>query len=328
MTAYCTYFDSGYLSRGLALIGSLREHGDDSPIWVLALDDEVPRRIAEMHLDDVQVIRVHEMEAAFPRLAGVRAERTRMEYYFTMTPLLIAYVMDHSPAGTAVAYLDADMWFFSEPAAVWEVLGAGSVGIIEHRYPPRLARRLAQYGTYNVGWVGFRNDEPGRACLAWWGEQTIEWCRDTPADGKYADQGYLDEFPRRFEGVVVLQHLGADAAPWNSSRWSWTTNEQGVRVDGDPLLFFHFHGLRRVSGWWVSSQLGYAAPMGRVLRDHVYTPYVRALERWDALLPPAPKVARRGVGLRGRLFALQRATLTALSVLTRNAVRATASRQG
>ena len=37
--AYCTYFDSGYLSRGLALIESLRSHGDDSPVWVLALDD-------------------------------------------------------------------------------------------------------------------------------------------------------------------------------------------------------------------------------------------------------------------------------------------------
>ncbi|MEO6115867.1 MAG: hypothetical protein ABIP33_05735 [Pseudolysinimonas sp.] len=319
--AYCTYFDSGYLSRALALIESLRSHGDDGTVWVMALDDEVPRRLAELALPGVEVITVAELESEIPELAALKATRTRMEYYFTCTPLLVRHVMARSAPGTAVAYLDADLFFFGSPESVFAEMGSGSVGIIEHRYPAGVARRLAKYGRFNVGWVGFADDEHGRACLDWWGERTLEWCSDTPEDGKYADQGYLDSFPQLFDGVSILKPVGMDAAPWNSRRWRWTMSSDSVRVGGDPLVFFHFHGLRRVGSWWITAQLLYGAPAGRVLRDKVYQPYVRCLERWEARLGAAARPAARGTGLRGLLFRAQKSALTVLSIGTGNAVR-------
>ena len=321
-TAYATYFDSGYLSRGLALIESLREHGDASPVWIMALDDQVPALVAAAGLPDVTVIGVEAIEEEVPGLSALKGERTRMEYYFTTTPLLIAYVMRHSPAGTDVAYLDADLVFTADPALVWEALGDGSVGIIEHRYPPRLARRLAKYGRYNVGWVGFRDDDRGRTVLDWWGEQTLAWCGDTPTNGKYADQGYLDEFPTRFDGVTVIPDLGMDAAPWNSARWTWRAEGDTVTVDGEPLVFFHMHALRRVGRWWMTAQLQYGAPAGRVLRERVYTPYVRRLEAWEARIPVPARPAKRGVGLRGIAFRAVQRALHLVGIVTGNAVRA------
>lgn len=320
-TAYCTYFDSGYLTRALALIESLREHGDHSPVWVMALDDEVPRRLAELAVPGVEVITVGDLEAEIPSLAPLKASRTRMEYYFTCTPLLIRHVMGRSPAGTAVAYLDADLFYFGDPRSVFAAIGDGSIGIIEHRYPRRLERRLAKYGRFNVGWVGFTDDARARACLDWWGERTIEWCSDTPVDGKYADQGYLDRFPELFDGVSVLRPVGMDAAPWNSRRWRWARDNGEVTVDDAPLVFFHFHGLRRVGRWWVTSQLVYGAPMGRILRDWVYRPYLTVLDHWDARLGLAAKAAARGAGLRGSLFRAQKAVLALVSIATGNAVR-------
>jgi hypothetical protein len=319
--AYCTYFDSGYLSRALALFESLRSHGDDATVWVMALDDEVPRRLAELALPGVEVLTVADLESEVAGLAPLKAERTRMEYYFTCTPLLVRHVMRRSPAGTSVAYLDADLFYFASPQSVFDEMGSSSVGIIEHRYPARLARRLAKYGRFNVGWVGFTDDERGRACLDWWGERTLEWCSDTPEDGKYADQGYLDSFPELFEGVAILEPVGMDAAPWNSRRWPWSRSGDGVRVGDDPLVFFHFHGLRRVGSWWITAQLLYGAPAGRVLRDAVYRPYVRCLERWDARLDIAARPAARGTGLRGVLFRVQKTALAVLSIGTGNAVR-------
>jgi hypothetical protein len=320
--AYCTYFDAGYLSRGLALIDSLRAHGDDGTVWVMALDDIVPQRLAELAIPGVEVITVEALEQTVPGLAGLRSERSRMEYYFTCTPLLVRYVMDQSPRGTSVAYLDADLWFFGDPGSVFAAMGGGSVGIIEHRYPPRLERRLAKYGRFNVGWVGFADDSDGRACLDWWGERTLEWCSDIPVDGKYADQGYLDRFPELFDGVTILPSPGMNLAPWNTARSRVTGAPADVRVDGEPLVFFHFHGLRHVRRWWVTSQLVYGAAMGAVLRDAVYAPYVRALEGWETRLPAADRPASRGVGLRGALFRLQKAALDRISVITGNAVRA------
>lgn len=320
--AYCTYFDRGYLTRGLALIASLRAHGDDSDVWVLALDTGVEEEFARLRLPGVHVVSVSALETSDPELLAVKAARSRMEYYFTCTPLLVRYVMNASPAGTAVAYLDADLWYFDDPGSVFDAMGDGSIGIIEHRYPPRLAARLAKYGRFNVGWVGFADDERGRACLDWWGARTLEWCSDTPEDGKYADQGYLDRFPELFEGVSILPSLGMDLAPWNTARFHITAHGDEVSVDGDRLVFFHFHGLRRVGRWWVTSQLVYGAGMGAVLRDRVYAPYARALERAAATTAPVPAPAARGTGVRGVLFRTQKTVLSAVSIVSGNAVRA------
>lgn len=323
---YCTYFDSGYLSRGLALIHSLREHGDDSSVWVLTLDEAAHDYLVEAALPGVVPITVAELEAAVPELPPLKAERSHMEYYFTMTPLLVRHVMDAHPEPTLVAYLDADLFFFRDPGEVVAALGEGSVGIIEHRYRARLARRLAKYGRFNVGWVGFRSDEDGRRCLQWWGESTLAWCGDHPSEGRYADQGYLDRFPE-FAGVRILPSSGFNLAPWNTAGRRVETDGSGLTIDGDSLVFFHFHGVKRTPLWWMTSQLVYGAPLSPALRDGVYVPYLRRLERFDALVAasahaPRPATASRGVGLRGLLFRAQRAVLAIVNVLTGNAIRA------
>ena len=67
---------------------------------------------------------------------------------------------------------------------------------------------LEQFGRFNVGMVSFRNDVAGLACLSRWREKCIEWCYDRVEDGKFADQGYLDDWPTEHEGVVVLDMQG------------------------------------------------------------------------------------------------------------------------
>jgi hypothetical protein len=324
--AYCSYFDSGYLSRGLALIDSLRTQGDESPVWIMTLDDASKVYLDDAALPDVHTVTVGELESAVPALSPLASQRSRMEYYFTCTPLLVRYVMDRYPdVATSVIYLDSDLYFFDDPGLALDAMGAGSIGIIEHRYPTRLAKRLAKYGRFNVGWVGFAADDRGRKCLDWWASSTLEWCSDVPSDGKYADQGYLDQFPELFDGVAILEPVGLNLAPWNSPRFEIGLAGDAVTVDRDPLVFFHFHGLKRSKGWWITAQLVYGASMGRVLRDHVYLPYLRRLEAVGDLVAASPLiphtvVAKRGTGLRGVLFRAQKTALSVLSILTGNAI--------
>jgi hypothetical protein len=323
--AYCTYFDSGYLSRGLALIESLRQHGDDSPVWVLTLDEAAKTYLDEASLPGVFTLAVGDIEAAEPLLTPLKAIRSRMEYIFTTTPLLMRWVTNRQEDDSAVViYLDSDLFFFDDPALVLTALGDGSVGIIEHKYPARVAARLAKYGRFNVGWVGIRADRSGRECLDWWAASTLAWCYDRPEDGKYADQGYLDQFPDRFQNVVVLPSRGFNLAPWNTAGHSVSASGEKVLVDHtDRLVFFHFHGLRRVGNWYVSSQLVYGAQMGRVLRERVYGPYVHALDLMDSLVVGSlgtPVAHKRGNGLRGAVSRARKSALDRLSILTRNAV--------
>ena len=329
---YCTYFDSGYLTRGLALIGSLREHGDDSEVWILALDEATREYFATAALPGVHVLVMSDIEESEPALLPLKAERSRMEYIFTTTPLLMRWIChNQTDPNTVMIYLDADLFFFDSPLLVVEALGGGAVGIIEHKYPAAVAPRLAKYGRFNVGWVGIRGTAEGRECLDWWASSTLAWCLDRPEDGKYADQGYLDWFPQKFSGVVVLPSKGFNLAPWNTAGHTLDVEDGRVVVDGtDPLVFFHFHGLRKVGRRYVSSQLVYGSHLGAVLKHDVYAPYVRALEaaeRRVAGILARPAAHKRGNGIRGVASRARKLALDRLTILTGNAISvATAER--
>jgi hypothetical protein len=181
-----------------------------------------------------------------------------------------------------------------------------------------------------VGWVGFRDDAHGRAVLDWYATQGLDWCSDTPADGRYADQGYLNWFPD-FDGVRVLPEAGFNLAPWNTGRHSITvtrdvtTQIYEVQVDGHPLVFFHAHGVRKVRNRYITAQLVYGASASRTLMREIYRPYIAHLESNERLLQrqqvATTPVAPRGVGLRGVLSRLRKFALNSVSTLTGNSVR-------
>lgn len=209
---YCTYFDGRYLARGRAMIRSLREVGEPAPVLVLALDSDAASGVAD--LEGVTVITVAQLETAYPTLTSVRATRSDMEYIFTLTPWLTLHALTLVPSGSWATYLDADLYFFSDVQPVYDELAHASVGIVPHRFSRGQRWRL-KYGTYNVGWVSFRRDPAGLACLEWWADRCHEWCHDTPTAGRFADQGYLDRFADVTPSVAVVTNAGVDLAPWN-----------------------------------------------------------------------------------------------------------------
>ncbi len=324
---YCSYVDLRYLPRLVALVESIRKFDSTSSIFVLCLDGDTLEHCDRILGESVTTLSLEDLEEAFPELRVAKANRTSMEYVFTLTPFLIRWVMEHSNNGNPAIYLDADLYFFESPDGVLEELGSSEVGIIPHNYPAEMAQSLRKYGLYNVGWVGFRNSESARLCLGWWASQCLEWCGDEPLDGKYADQGYLDQFPNLFEGVKVLENRGFNLAPWNTSGQVIDVDPQGrLRLgDGTQLTFFHFHGLKRFGKWMVTSQLNYKSPSTKPLIEHVYKPYLRALQKAEKALKAttsgrSTKQLVRGKGLRKWARTLSGKLLMVASVLTRNAV--------
>lgn len=279
MRHYCTYFDSNYLPYGLALLESLRRHAGSFALHVLCLDDAAYDYLDKGRLDGVRPFRLRDLEAWDPELLAAKATRSRVEYFFTCTPDLVRYVMARGEDIADVTYLDADLFFFSDPAPIFTEIGSGSVGIIAHRFPADQAH-LAKYGVYNVGFLFFRNDGEGRRCLEWWRDRCLEWCYDRVEDGRFADQKYLDRWPELFRGVVVIQHPGAGLAPWNQSAYPISGDGGTIRVAGQPLIFYHFHGLRLIFGvLWKHGVANYGGRMSAVLKSGIYVPYIHELRR-------------------------------------------------
>lgn len=275
---YCTYFDHNYLSRGLALYHSLQRHAAGSRLWVLCLSEACHRVLSALDLPGLVPCRLADFEAADAEVAATRASRNAVEYYFTLSPAWMLHVLDRELEAEWVTYLDGDLYFYSTPEPIYQALRDASVAITPHRFTPEIAR-IAKFGTYNVGWVGARNDRDGRSVIAWWRQKCIEWCHDYVDGDRFADQGYLDAFPQMSPRVKVIDHVGANLAPWNIGGHAIADADGEVRIDGKwPLIFFHFQGLRKDLRFFIfNSHRRYRAPFSRLVRQHIYKPYVDEL---------------------------------------------------
>ena len=277
MYCFCTYFDKNYLLRGLALYRSLERCCPSFRLWILCMDTESYDVLSRMNLPSAALISLADFERGDDQLLAAKGNRSLVEYYFTCTPSLTLYVLSTSPGTENITYLDADMFFFSDPAPVFDELGDGSIALIGHRLPPFL-RHLEATGIYNVGWITFRRDENGLAALRWWRERCIEWCYDRVEETRCADQKYLDDWPERFKNVVVLDHKGANLAPWNVANYTLLSGDGSVTVDGERLVFYHFHGFRRLSGRLYDPGLSpYRGKLDGIMRDAIYAPYLREI---------------------------------------------------
>jgi hypothetical protein len=242
MRHYCTYFDSNFLSRGLALYESLCTHEKEFTLYVLCLDDKTHVFFQHHQFDSIIPIALKEFETGDTKLIDCKTNRSGVEYIFTCTPSLLIYILNYYNNIELLTYVDADLFFFSSPEPVFNEIGNSSIAIIAHRFSDR-NKHMEIYGIYNVGFLSFRNDLDGRKCLKWWRDKCIEWCYDYVDSGRFADQKYLDEWPTLFNNVCIVIHKGANLAPWNIDNYNITVVDTNPHVDGDPVIFYHFHGL-------------------------------------------------------------------------------------
>jgi hypothetical protein len=241
---FCTLFDSNYLPRGLALHASLRAVEPRARLRIFCMDDRTYDVLGRLELPGLELVPLGELELHDPQLAAVKGDRSPVEYCWTATPSIARYCLDREPDLDAITYVDADLFFFSSPEPLFVELGDNSTQIVPHRYARRNEDQAATSGIYNVEWMTFRRDKRGLEALDWWRERCIEWCYDRLEDGRFGDQMYLDDWPQRFEGVSVLQHIGGGLAPWNVANYSLRERDGRLWVDDVPVVFFHFHALQ------------------------------------------------------------------------------------
>ena len=243
MIHFCTYFDSGYLARGLALYRSLERHVPKFTLHILCFDDVTYDALARAQLASVKLARLIDIEVFDRQLLAAKGRRSVAEYYFTITSILPHFLFEAYREIDAVTYIDADLFFFSNPAPVFEEMGDAAVAITPHRFTQQNQSHV-RYGVANVGWLTWRREVRAYDCLRWYRCKSLEWCYDVVEEERYADQKYLDFWPSQFAGIHRIDHKGANLAPWNVGNYRISTAGEKIYVDDDPLVFYHFHGLK------------------------------------------------------------------------------------
>lgn len=279
---FCTLFDRNYLARALVLYRSLERTGASFRLRALCMDDESERIVERLALPWLDAVPLRELEAHDPGLASVRSTRDPVEYCWTATPALCLHLLEREPGLGAITYLDADLFFYRDPAEVFAEDPHAAVILVPHRYAPEHAALEPLSGTYNVQFMTFQKDDDGLAALRWWHERCIEWCFRRHEDGKFGDQKYLDDWPERFRRVHVAESPGIGLAPWNVARYRLERVGDDVLVDGRPLVFYHCHALRLLSGVGAARRMGLLSRTYRLTRGPV--PLV-----WQTAYPVAPE---------------------------------------
>jgi hypothetical protein len=260
---------------------SLLKHSDNFHLYIFAFDEQSRQILINENLKNVTVIGLNEFEDK--ELLAVKPQRTIAEYCWTCTSSTILFVLNKFDVPECT-YIDADIFFYADPRPLFNELAGGSILLTEHRFSPIYHKDIVN-GRFCVQFITFKNDSRGRAALTWWREQCIAWCYARNEDGKFGDQGYLNDWESRFEGVHVLQHLGGGVAPWNVQQYELFDDAGtlcGTYFQNDfEFIFYHFHYLKYFTNGNI--ELGrrhFTANDFRLL----YVPYIKELSAIKTVL--------------------------------------------
>lgn len=241
MKLVCTYFDSNFLARGMALIESL-DLDSETELAVLALDSKVAEALKALEREDVIIVSVADLNL------GRKDFDSEKEFLFSLTADLCQYCRAVLRPHADLLYLDADIKFFMSVTNVFSQCSSSSVAFTTHRHPGVLARRYAKYGKFNVGVNYFSSSAEGSNAIRLWRDR----CRDAIQNDVrptglsfFSDQVFLDDFPHLFPNFREISEISINAAPWNVIKYRVHWGRDGrLCVNDSQLVCYHFSNLK------------------------------------------------------------------------------------
>ncbi|MGB4839012.1 MAG: glycosyltransferase [Saprospiraceae bacterium] len=279
----CTLFDSNYLSRGVLTYKSLKEVSTNFHLYILAFDDLTYSTLLNLNLENVTVIALFEFET--DEMLRVKNNRTRTEYCWTSASVFTKFCINRYDL-PHIVYIDADMYFYSDPSVLLTENLSADVMITHHRYSPRYdVSRLS--GKYCVQWVAFRNTQNGRKILSDWASDCMKWCYNRHENGLFGDQKYLDYWPEKYLGIHEINNFGAGIAMWNIQQYKISSGgDLMFKQNSQKVIpvFYHYHYLKLFNNQSVE--------LGRIVIEHslieyFYKPYIQKLISTEIYLKDA-----------------------------------------
>lgn len=260
---FVTCFDSYFLPQGLALLKSLQTFSRGFNLWIICLDRHSFNVLNDYSFTDVRLLLAEDLEDQ--RLLSVKPLRSKAEYIWTLSPYLPKWVFQSDSSIDRITYLDADMFFLSDPSPIFDEfeLSGKYILITEHAFDKEY-EQSALLGRFCVQFIIYKRDGCEQV-RQWWEERCLEWCFARWEDGKFGDQKYLDQWPLLFsEKVHILSRSDYILAPWNSSKFP-----------SPSIILWHFHGFRLLKDSRILLHSNYNIP--HYVDSEIYLPYARAV---------------------------------------------------
>ena len=241
-------------------------------------------------------------------ILAVKSSRSHGEYCWTLTPILIARVLELDLKSSFVTYIDADCWLAGPVAPLIDSFLASRAHcmITPHSYPEgsTLSRKA---GTYCVQFMPFKPSPESFQMLDLWRNRCLRSCSSSLDGSGLGDQIHLEDWPQLFGSkVYVLDKPELTLAPWNVEHL-WVSSHS-------PLCLYHFQGFRLFRLWGLlivraSAKVRLPSSLMRPLLDA----YISDVRASLGLIPPrfrrVKNIASPLTDLRGYILLLPRILL-------------------
>lgn len=241
-----TSITTNYLPKARVLAESIRRHGPDFHVHLLLCDDLPPGfdlavepfdgliTLADLQLEDPAWLFSHSVVELCTAVKG-----PALQYLFDVQ------------GADKVFYFDPDIAVFGRLDELVAALDAHCALLTPHQCTPETSDEAVRdneicslrHGVFNLGFLGVRGSGEGRRLADWWAERLRHHCFDEPPRGLFTDQRWMDLAPCFFPDIGILRDPGFNVATWNlTHRLVSGSLRDGIRVNGEPLGFYHFSG--------------------------------------------------------------------------------------
>ena len=242
-TCFFTIVSNNYRHFARSLVASVRAHTPDVDAFV-AICDGPP---ATPDPRDAAYTEIPIRDLSLPQFDRFTFQYTILELNTAIKPWVFAALF--ARGYERVVYFDPDIKLYGSIEPVLARLAGADIVLTPHLtgwlddggHPSELA--ILQSGSYNLGFIALKQSDVTRRFVAWWQRKLERDCVVDIPRGLFTDQKWIDLVPGMYAGVAVERDAGWNVAYWNLKHRAVTRTEDGAtRVDGRPLLFFHFSG--------------------------------------------------------------------------------------
>jgi hypothetical protein len=242
---FATIVSPNYLAYARVLGDSLAQHAPQAEFHVLVVNRPDPQVSAACAKAGLRV--TYATELGLPDFEHLAYKYDLVELNTALKPSFLKSLFtqgfDH------VVYLDPDICLYQPPAPIMEALGHSDIVLIPHALAPAMDGLrpsdidFLRTGVFNLGFVGLRRGSHASALLDWWEKRCLSHGFNDPGFGTFVDQKWMNLAPCYFDSVHILKHAGCNVAYWNLHERKVEADARGYRVNGAPLIFFHFSGV-------------------------------------------------------------------------------------
>lgn len=278
-SVFCMVVSRTRLIQAIACFLSLYKTMDNFKVYILCVDEKCYEFLKKINFDKIVLVTISELNRE--DLLAIKASRKLNQYCWTLKPGFIKYTLTLEESIKRVTYIDSDLFFYKNPNIIFEnqpyasvLLSSGEVFL--PMYSKEVNNTIQSLtGNFNSGFISFKNDIDGLACVNLWDKMCVESCTSNPEDNKFGDQKYLDDMPFLFNNIYEITTQGVNIGHWNYLKYKFTVLNDNILVNNSKLIFYHFSGFRIISKYDIRQ----VHEQDRENIPFIYQVYRRALEK-------------------------------------------------